>query len=122
MGNIWDGGKCAFTLADINNDNQPEMILGNLSGGIAYFSSDTSLISSTHNIMPNKILVYPNPATNKLVVESNDNGIIYIKNLLGKVVYKTIKNSNNLNINTSRFASGIYILQLNKINTKILIQ
>jgi hypothetical protein len=122
MGNIWDGGKCAFTLADINNDNQPEIILGNLSGGIAYFSSDTSLISSTHNIIPNKILVYPNPATDMLVLESNDNGIIYIKNLLGKVVYKARKNSNNLKINTSKFASGIYILQLNEISTKILIQ
>ena len=109
-------------MADINNDNQPEMILGNLSGGIAYFSSDTSLINSTYNIMPDKILVYPNPATDKLVVESNDNGIIYIKNLLGKVVYKTRKNSNNLKVNTSKFASGIYILQLNEISTKIVIQ
>ena len=60
------------------------MILGNLSGGIAYFSSDTSLISSTYDIMPNKILVYPNPATDKLVVESNAKGIVYVKNLLGK--------------------------------------
>ena len=122
MNNIWDGGKCAFTLADINNDNQPEMILGNLSGGIAYFSSDTSLISSTHNIMLNKILVYPNPATDKLIVESNDNGIIYIKSLLGEIVYKAKKNSNNLSINTSKFTSGIYILQLNEISTKILIK
>jgi len=122
ISNIWDGGKCAFTLADINNDNQPEMILGNLSGGIAYFSSDTSLISSTHNIMPNKILVYPNPATDKLVVESNAKGIVYIKNLLGQIVYKARKNSNNLNISTSKFTKGIYILQLNEISTKILIQ
>jgi hypothetical protein len=98
------------------------MILGNLSGGIAYFSSDTSLISSTHNIMPNKILVFPNPATDKLIVESNDNGIIYIKNLLGEIVYKVKKNSNSLMINTSKFTSGIYILQLNGISTKILIQ
>jgi len=121
ISNIWDGGKCAFTLADINNDNQPEMILGNLSGGIAYFSSDTSLISSTHNIIPNKILVYPNPAIDKLVIESNAKGIIYIKNLLGKIVYKTKKNSGNLSINTSKFTNGIYILQLNEIRIKILI-
>ena len=72
--------------------------------------------------MLNKILVYPNPATDKLIVESNNNGIISIKNLLGKIVYKAKKNSNSLNINTSKFTSGIYILQLNEINIKILIQ
>ena len=72
--------------------------------------------------MPNKILVYPNPTTDKLVIESNTKGIIYIKNLSGKVVYKARKNSKNLTINTSKLTSGIYILQLNEINTKILIQ
>jgi len=72
--------------------------------------------------MPNKILVYPNPTTDKLVIESNTKGIIYIKNLLGEIVYKAKKNSSNLNINTSKFTKGIYILQLNEISTKILIQ
>ena len=43
---IWDGGKSAIAIADINSDNQPEFIIGNLSGGIAYFNSD-SLISDT---------------------------------------------------------------------------
>jgi len=153
--NIWDGGKCAFTLADINNDNQPEMILGNLSGGIAYFSSDSSIIvTPTWDCLQNtcvdpgtgqgayaslsacntvcaataineeisSLLIYPNPTTDKLVIKSNSKGIIYIKNLLGEIVYKAKKNSNNLSINTSKFTSGIYILQLNEISTKILIQ
>ena len=39
MSTIWDGKKCSFDLKDINGDNQPELLLGNLSGGIAYFSS-----------------------------------------------------------------------------------
>ena len=39
MSTIWDGKKCSFDLKDINGDNQPELLLGNLSGGITYFSS-----------------------------------------------------------------------------------
>ena len=41
VANIWDGGKSAIVMADINNDNQADMIIGNLSGGISYFSSDS---------------------------------------------------------------------------------
>jgi hypothetical protein len=154
--NIWDGGKCAFDLADINNDNQPEMILGNLSGGISYFSSDSSVIvtptwdcnpiqgcydpgtgqgayislascttaciGTAINEVTSELLIYPNPATDKLVVESNAKGIVYIKNLLGKTIYKTRKSDYLLEVNISHFAKGIYILQLNGMSSKVLIQ
>ena len=126
--NLWDGGKCAFALADINNDNQPEMILGNLSGGIAFFISDSLLNDTT--IIPVNTLnnrqtnfsVFPNPANNKITIESNETGIIKIKNLLGKTIYKARKSNYLLEINTSQFANGIYILQLNGMSTKLLIQ
>jgi hypothetical protein len=121
---IWDGGKCAFDFADINNDSLPDMILGNLAGGIAYFSSDTGLISNLQNTYKavNQLLVYPVPAKNNIIVESNELGMIKIKNLLGKTVYTTRKKNFKLNINTSNFASGIYLLQLNNSSKKILIQ
>ena len=119
---IWDGGKCAFTFADINNDNQPDMILGNLSGGISYFSSDTALVSGTENHPQHNLVIYPNPTSNKLTVESNLLGKIAIKNLLGKTVYTTKKTTNSISINTSKFAKGIYILQLNGTSSKVIIQ
>ena len=125
---LWDGGRCAFAFADINNDNQPEMILGNLSGGIAYFSSDTLLNDTTTiplNILNNKqanFSIYPNPASSKITVESSEIGIIKIKNLLGKTIYKTRKSDYLLEVNISHFAKGIYILQLNGMSSKVLIQ
>jgi hypothetical protein len=124
--NLWDGGKCAFALADINNDNQPEMILGNLSGGIAYFSSDTLLndtsITNTLNNKQTNFSIYPNPASSKITIESSEIGIIKIINLLGKTIYKARKSSYLTEINTSQFAKGIYILQLNGMSSKVLIQ
>ena len=126
VSHIWDGGKCAFDFADINNDNQPEMILGNLSGGIAYFSSDTLLNdTSTTNTLNNKqtnFSIYPNPASSKITIESSEMGIIKIINLLGKTIYKARKSSYLTEINTSQFAKGIYILQLNGMTSKVLIQ
>ena len=124
--NLWDGGNCAFALADINNDNQPEMILGNLSGGIAYFSSDTLLNdTSTTNTLNNKqanFSIYPNPASSKITIESSEIGIVKIINLLGKTIYKARKSSYLIEINTSQFAKGIYILQINGMTSKVLIQ
>ncbi len=124
--NLWDGGKCAFALADINNDNQLEMILGNLSGGIAYFSSDTLLNdTSTTNTLNNKqtnFSIYPNPANGQVTIESSEIGIVKIINLLGKTIYKARKSSYLIEINTSKFAKGIYILQLNGMTSKVLIQ
>jgi hypothetical protein len=123
---IWDGGKSSLALADINNDNQPDMILGNLSGGIAYFSSDTLLndTSSTNTLNQNSkatLSIYPNPASNKIIIESNLLGKITIKNLLGKTVLKARKTTTKLSINTSNLANGIYILQLKGTSSKIVI-
>jgi hypothetical protein len=125
--NIWDGGQCAFALTDITNDNQPDMILGNLSGGIAYFSSDTLLHDTTTNPTIliedyNTITIYPNPATKRIIIENNLFGDIVIRNLLGKVIFRTKKNNLILSINTSKFAKGIYTLQLNGTISRFLIQ
>ena len=104
------------------------MILGNLSGGIAYFSSDTLLNDTTTtptNILNSKqanLSIYPNPASSKLTIESNEIGIVKIKNLLGKTIYKEKKSNSLLEVNTSHFANGIYILQLNGMSNKVLIQ
>ena len=47
--NIWDGGRSSVALADINSDNKLDMIVGNIAGGIAFFSSDTASNITTSN-------------------------------------------------------------------------
>ena len=81
MSNIWDGGKCAFTLDDITNDGQADMILGNLSGGLSYFSSDSVLISSTSNLDEEKAIIFPNPTQESFTIRSNKMGLLTIRNL-----------------------------------------
>ena len=50
--NIWDGGNSTLAIKDITNDGFPDMIVGNSSGGIAYFSSD-SILTKTWNCTAN---------------------------------------------------------------------
>jgi len=128
MSNIWDGGKSAIAIADINNDNNVDMIIGNLSGGIAYFSSDTLLIDTTAtpvtyiNANNDSFNIYPNPTNDSFTINSNKTGIVKIKNLLGNTVLVAKKKNKKLKISTVQLAKGIYIIELNKTIEKLIIE
>jgi len=121
VSNIWDGGKSALTLKDINSDNNPEMIIGNLAGGISYFSSDSIFNDTTilYNNILNKNLftIYPNPNQNKINISSTLNGEIKIYNLNGKIVKRKQKISEIEIINISDLEKGIYLIKFLQ-NTK----
>jgi len=124
--NIWDGGKSAIAIADINNDNLVDMIIGNLSGGIAYFSSDSSLNNTTtgyiNNKKPIEFSVFPNPSDNSFTISSKSRGIVQIYNMLGKAVYTNIKEDNKLIVSNKTLSKGIYIIKLNKEIKKLIIK
>ncbi len=60
------------------------------------------------------ISVYPNPAKDKLTIESNINTIINydIVNLMGQTVYSSYLNAGKTIIDISAFAKGIYSIKL----------
>ena len=124
VSNIWDGGKSTLTLKDINNDNNPEMIIGNLAGGISYFSSDSlfndTTISYNNNLNKNLFTIFPNPNQNKINISSTLNGEIKIYNLSGKIVKRKQKVSEIETINISDLDKGIYLIKFLQ-NTKKLI-
>ena len=128
ISNIWDGGKSAIAIADIDNDSQPDMIIGNVSGGISYFSSDSSITDTTTviiNITNNidaTFNIFPNPTKEKITISSESNGVVQIYNLIGEVVYTAIKKEKDLKINTNPLSKGIYILSLNKHLQKIIVE
>ena len=121
VSNIWDGGKSALTLKDINSDNNPEMIVGNLAGGISYFSSDPLLndttISFNNDLNKNLFKIFPNPNQNKINISSTLNGEIKIYNLNGKIVKRKQKISEIETINISDLDKGIYLIKFLQ-NTK----
>ena len=125
---LWDGGKSAIAIADINNDNLPDMIIGNLSGGISYFSSDSLLndsnivITNSSILADNRFNIFPNPTKKTLTINSKKNGTVQIYNLTGDLIFNKIKNHEELNINTSQFPKGIYLIRLNRNTQKLIIE
>lgn len=58
----------------------------------------------------NKVFVYPNPATNNISITSSvDAAIIRITDITGRLIGNYSMTNNKANIQTSTFASGIYI-------------
>jgi hypothetical protein len=90
--------------------------------GISYRPSvpQSPKVSETVNLKDGTIKVYPNPAYNYLVVESNkattnNQNRILITDIVGKIVYDsgyTSDSSNKWFISTQYYHSGMYILRL----------
>jgi len=80
------------------------------------------IMTSTSNLYSNKdILLYPNPASNSVTIESNKNGpiiLIEIYNSNGQLIKVKEENSKNVNLDLSEFQSGIYYIGLNTESQK----
>lgn len=80
----------------------------------AYFCMDE--LELTHvgieNIQASNFNVFPNPAKDFVVVESENSSELTISDLSGKMVYQSNTVNSRTRINLSGFESGVYILSL----------
>ena len=112
---IWDGIKTSVSYQDLNNDSIRDLLIGNQSGGLIYFQSDTNTTTKIEE--ESQILnVYPNPARNIISINSEGEKIIY--NILGEVILK----SKEKNINIQKLSNGVYWIKCKKKVGKIIKQ
>ena len=56
------------------------------------------------------------------MIESKYNGIVNIYNVIGKLVFTTIKNQEKLEISDTNLKKGIYLIEFNRQQQKIIIK
>lgn len=74
-------------------------------------------------IAENKVLVYPNPSNEYINISSmNDNNQILIYNTFGELVYQDqVRGEKHIQLSTSQFSSGVYLLHVNGQVQKIIV-
>jgi Secretion system C-terminal sorting domain len=87
-------------------------------GAIFTQTTTTTHIATYHchnvgvkNINAPGINIYPNPATDRITIESSG-GTLKILNLTGQVVYNTTLSSNKQTISIKDLLPGVYLIQL----------
>ena len=115
---IKDGERNAPAINDQDGDGYPELILGNMAGGVRYFKGIKYVappISIVENVELTSLKIYPNPANEKITLTWEDSDFknldVKIYDLNGRLVLnKNVRNRDV--ISTTTLGSGLYIVQL----------
>ncbi len=67
----------------------------------------------------NKLNIYPNPASDIVIIENAENSKISIINMLGQVVFSQTLNNNNIKLNVSQIPNGTYLIRVENNNEVI---
>ncbi|MFM2227565.1 MAG: hypothetical protein RL664_908 [Bacteroidota bacterium] len=112
---INEGERCAVWFEDITADGKRDLFIGQIGGGLGFYSSDT-IISVIESLF-NDIQVYPNPASTQLTIDAGSNWnevtAIELYDLSGRRVWTERVNARTMLVNLSNFSEGIYVLKLN---------
>lgn len=113
LADVNNGSRYAATIGNLNNDNWPDMIIGNYAGGLEYFEgADPATISIVEQSLQKSIL-YPNPASQQVRIKTGFNHYeVQLLNVVGQSVLQEISNSNELELSVEHLSTGLYIIQI----------
>ncbi|MCB0401101.1 MAG: T9SS type A sorting domain-containing protein [Flavobacteriales bacterium] len=122
--NIWEGSQTAIHGNDLDNDGTIDLLIGNYSGGVAFYKGDKpTAIDDIPQL--EEILLYPNPAYQTLNIDVRNNSLnqarLELIDLLGKSILETTLHSSRISLNISDLAHGVYLLKFsNEQGSKVM--
>lgn len=129
---IMQGVYTNVSIANIDNDLSPEVIIGNQRGGFRFYKSTIlgKISLATNNDLLTKSFeakIYPNPAKNYLIVETdlvNENAQISLINILGSTVLSQAitKSNNETKFDLLNLKPGIYFVKIQTETGKQLVK
>jgi hypothetical protein len=119
------GMRSAAAISDLNNDGWQDLVTGNYSGGLNYFSGSALPgvnALDENNISEFNISVFPNPVSDKLNVQisgfdENNKIKIEISDIFGRLEISILsENKSRIEIPVQGLPSGIYILKVTALD------
>ncbi|MGC6428264.1 MAG: CotH kinase family protein [Flavobacteriales bacterium] len=86
------------------------------------FNANNGQLPATVNIYDSNVSIYPNPASDYFIVDFDNAKNLEVVNLLGKSYFKTSNIKPNTIISTSSWPSGIYLIRVDDVVKKLIIQ
>jgi hypothetical protein len=118
-----EGAQSAVWFEDINNDNRPDLFVGNASGGLSFFSSkgpSVGLDPASEIDLEKSIQVFPNPAEDVLNILINHLSFtaatLKIYDLFGKEVIEKMLSSNSENISLAELKPGLFFVKISIVD------
>jgi len=113
--NICERPRLTMAFGDMNNDGMVDILTGNEEGGVKFYYQKLSATGVPFNDTESWISLYPNPATDQLLVKFNVTGTdkkLEIFDLPGNLVYSGMESGIQRRIDISSLANGMYILKV----------
>ncbi len=107
------GGTGRIKGVGFSIDSKAYFGTGNSSGGYKndFWEYNSGIISNS-NLIENTFKVYPNPANNKIIINSPDKSIIELTDTNGQIIETVQQNSSIMTIDISSYPSGIYFVKV----------
>ena len=104
----------SVTIHDINNDEKPDLIRGNASGGLEFFLGNEFNLQIHEDSQVFNLEFYPNPSAGIFNIKHNLNHAINIEifSITGKLLVSKSSNQKNIRIDFQNKAPGVYIAQI----------
>jgi len=111
------GMRTGAAICNLHADNKLEMIVGNYSGGLEYYNGVVNVLyDDIAKIKYNKLDIYPNPASEEVIIRLNEEPqlvIVTLYNIIGneiksKLYHNSLNNSITFNLNNVK--NGVYFM------------
>ena len=114
---IDEGIRTAASIADLNGDAKPDIIVGNWAGGVAFFKGCEPAENQVTIKQIDDISIYPNPTDGELRITNYELRItdVEVFDIYGRKLSQisNLKSQISNLIDVSHLSSGIYIVKIN---------
>lgn len=113
-----EGEQSTVWFEDINGDGKPDLFIGNASGGLSFFSSNSPFVSLSEEtkLSDSQIKIFPNPTNGfinlEILSESDNIQNVSIYSTLGELVFESTIFNNKIQMNLSALEVGIYFAKI----------